>query len=97
MTLCLAVVWFGIEDDVPGAVAGGFDWSGLALVTVAIGLVMAGLIAIRVQGPGSVLPWLLIAGRGWRRSCRSGASRPATTSRWSTSGCWRRPASGPCS
>ena len=61
VTLCLAVVWFGIEDDVPGAVAGGFDWSGLALVTVAIGLVMGGLIAIRVQGPGSVLPWLLIA------------------------------------
>jgi MFS family permease len=73
VTVVLVVIWFGIEDA-PGEATGGYDWGGLALVTVAIGLVMGGLVAIRVQGPGSVLPWLLIAAA---RSCRSSVtSRP---------------------
>jgi MFS family permease len=54
------VIWFGIED-VPGEATGGYDWGGLVLITAALGLVMGGLIAIRVQGPGSVLAWVLIA------------------------------------
>lgn len=62
VTLCLVVVWFGVEDD-SGPSTGGFDWTGLALVTAAVGLVMGGLVAVRVAGPGSLLPWaLLVAG-----------------------------------
>ena len=59
VTLCLLVIWVGI-DDVPGEATGGFDWPGLGLVTAALLLVMGGLIAVRLQGPASVLPWLLI-------------------------------------
>ena len=59
VTVVFFVIWFGIED-VPGDGTGGYDWGGLALVTLAIGLVMGGLVAIRVQGPDSVLPWILI-------------------------------------
>jgi MFS family permease len=53
------VIWFGIED-VPGDATGGYDWGGLAFVTLALGLVMGGLVAIRVQSPGAVLPWVLM-------------------------------------
>jgi MFS family permease len=59
VTVVFFVVWFGIEDA-PGEATGGYDWGGLTLITVVIGLVMAGLIAIRLQGPGSLLPWALI-------------------------------------
>lgn len=59
VSLCLVVIWFGIERDV-GAATGGVDLGGLGLVTVVIGLVMGGLIAIRLQGPGTPLGWLLI-------------------------------------
>ena len=60
VTLCLPVIWVGVENR-PGEATGGIDWTGLALVTGALGLVMAGLIAIRLQGPGSLLAWLLVA------------------------------------
>lgn len=60
VTVCLAVVWFGVEDA-PGTATGGFDWGGLSLVTAVLGLVMGGLVALRLAGPGSVLPWLLVA------------------------------------
>lgn len=59
VTLCFAVIWWGVEDA-PGTSTGGIDWSGLGLITLVLGLVMAGLIAIRLAGPGSVLAWLLI-------------------------------------
>lgn len=59
VTLCLPLIWFGIED-LPGTSEGGFDWTGLAMVTVAIGLVMGGLVAVRVQGATAVLPWVLV-------------------------------------
>ena len=59
VTIVLVVIWFGIED-VPGDATGGYDWGGLALVTFAIGLVMGGLVAVRVMGPDTVVPWLLI-------------------------------------
>jgi len=62
VSVVLVVIWFGIED-VPGHATGGYDWGGLALVTVALGLVMGGLIAVRVQGAGSPLAWgLLVLG-----------------------------------
>ena len=59
VTACFAVIWFGIEDA-PGVSSGGIDWTGLALITAALGLVMGGLIALRLSGPESALPWLLI-------------------------------------
>ncbi|HEV7656393.1 MAG TPA: MFS transporter [Mycobacteriales bacterium] len=63
VTLCLFAVWFGVED-VPGEGTGGFDWTGLALVSAALGLVMAGLVVIRLDGPGSALAWVLILAGG---------------------------------
>jgi MFS family permease len=59
VTLCFAVIWFGIED-MEGTATGGIDVGGLVLLTSSIGLVMGGLIAIRLEGPGSPLPWALI-------------------------------------
>lgn len=59
VTAVFFVIWWGIEDA-PGTSSGGIDWTGLALVTAALGLVMGGLIALRVVGPGNVLPWLLV-------------------------------------
>jgi MFS family permease len=60
VTAVFFVIWLGIEDA-PGDATGGYDWGGLGLVTLAIGLVMGGLVAVRVQGPDSLLPWALIA------------------------------------
>ena len=59
VTACLVVVWFGIEADT-GEAAGGVDLRGLGLVTVVLGLVMAGLVVVRLQGVGSVLAWGLV-------------------------------------
>jgi MFS family permease len=59
VTLCFVVVWFGIAPT-PPAGRGRVDLQGFALVTVAIGLVMAGLILVRLQGPGSVAAWGLV-------------------------------------
>ncbi|RYP81106.1 MFS transporter [Nocardioides guangzhouensis] len=61
VTACLFVIWFGIEDA-PGESSGGIDYAGLALITSVLVLVMAGLIVIRLDGPGSLLAWLLILG-----------------------------------
>ncbi|HEY6932335.1 MAG TPA: MFS transporter [Marmoricola sp.] len=59
VTLCLVVVWYGVADTPPAA-TGRLDWAGFGLVTVAIALVMAGLILVRLQGPASWPAWLLI-------------------------------------
>ena len=59
VTVVLVVIWFGIEDA-PGTSTGGLDMAGLGLLTAALGLVMAGLIVVRLDGPGSLLAWLLI-------------------------------------
>jgi MFS family permease len=58
VTACLVVVWLGIED-LPGTSTGGIDLGGLGLITTAVGLVMAGLIVVRVESPSSVLAWAL--------------------------------------
>lgn len=63
VTVVLGVIWFGVEDA-PGRSTGGLDLAGVALLTGALGLVMAGLIAVRVAGPGAVLPWLLLVAGG---------------------------------
>jgi MFS family permease len=59
VTLCFAVVWFGVADT-PPAGRGRVDWAGFGLVTVAIALVMGGLVLVRLQGPGSPAAWLLV-------------------------------------
>ncbi|MET0446881.1 MAG: MFS transporter, partial [Aeromicrobium sp.] len=46
--------------DDPGESSGGIDWTGLALVLLALGLVMAGLVLVRVDGPGSVWAWVVM-------------------------------------
>ena len=59
VTAVFFVIWFGIEDA-PGDATGGYDWGGLALVTVAIGLVWAAWSRVRVlRARQPVLPWLL--------------------------------------
>ena len=59
VTACFVVVWFGVAPTPPAA-TGRLDLKGFGLVTLSIGLVMAGLILVRVQGPGSVAPWLVL-------------------------------------
>jgi MFS family permease len=59
VSLCFLVVWFGIAPT-PPAGHGRVDWAGFGLVTVAIGLVMAGLILVRLEGPASLAAWALV-------------------------------------
>ena len=73
-----------------------FDWGGFVLITVALGLVMGGLIAIRLQGPDSLLAWALML-LGLLAWSRSSATRPRSPSRWSTYACSPPRASGRCS
>lgn len=60
VTICLGLVWWGIEDA-PGEASGGIDYAGLGLITAALGLVMAGLVVVRLEGAGSIVAWLLVA------------------------------------
>ncbi|MFC5492012.1 MFS transporter [Nocardioides caricicola] len=59
VTVVFFVIWVGIEDA-PGTSEGGFDLVGLGLLTAALTLVMAGLVVIRLDGPGSVPAWALV-------------------------------------
>lgn len=60
VTLCLAVIWWGVAPTPPVAV-GRLDLAGFAALTGALGLVMTGLILVRVVGPGSLVPWTVLA------------------------------------
>jgi hypothetical protein len=59
VTLCFAVVWFGVAGTPPVA-TGRLDLRGFGLVSLAIGIVMGGLILVRLQGPGSWVAWLVL-------------------------------------
>jgi MFS family permease len=59
VTACFAVVWFGVAETPPVAF-GRVDRRGFAAITVAVSLVMTGLILVRLQGPGSVAPWACV-------------------------------------
>ncbi|MGB0100856.1 MAG: MFS transporter [Nocardioides sp.] len=59
VTVVLVVIWFGIED-MDGTASGGLDWAGFAMLTTSLGLVMAGLIVVRLDGVGSPVAWLLV-------------------------------------
>lgn len=56
VTAVLLLIVVGIEDA-PGESRGGIDWTGLALVTLAIGVLMAGLVFLRLDGPSSLRGW----------------------------------------
>ena len=58
VTLALVAIWFGVEES-PVLAHGRIDWRGFSLITLALALVMAGLVLLRVVGPGSPWPWLL--------------------------------------
>lgn len=59
VTLVLGVIWWGVED-LPGGSRGRFDTAGLGVLTALLGLLMAGLVVLRLQGVDSPLAWLLI-------------------------------------
>lgn len=60
VTLCLPVIWFGIERA-PGESQARYDYAGLALLALALGLVMAALVLVRLLGVASPWPWVLLA------------------------------------
>ena len=82
VTLCFVVIWFGIEDapgdvDRAASTSAAWRWSRSSL-----GLVMGGLIAIRLAGPRQpARPGLLIVARPGSRWCRSCATSSRTPSR----------------
>lgn len=57
VTVCLLVIAAGVPAT-PALAPGRIDWAGFACITAALGAVMAGLVLLRVTGPGSVWPWL---------------------------------------
>ena len=59
VTAAFFLILFGIEQR-PGESSGGIDWVGLALITGAVGVVMAGLVFLRLDGPGSLRGWALV-------------------------------------
>ncbi len=60
VTAVFFVIAAGIEP-VPGEDDGGIDWTGLALITVSLSILMGGLVWLRLDGPGSPRGWLTIA------------------------------------
>lgn len=60
VTLVLVVIWVGIENA-PGESRGGIDWGGLGLITLALGLVLAGMVVLRLDGLTSPWAWTLVA------------------------------------
>ena len=49
VTLCLAAVWFGVAPTRPEDAGGHLDWTGFAWVSLAIGVLMGGLILVRLD------------------------------------------------
>ncbi|MGI8415529.1 MAG: MFS transporter [Nakamurella sp.] len=59
VTLALPAIWFGVKE--PTVLAKGrIDWPGFGLLTLAIALLMAGLVIMRLTGPANIWPWLAI-------------------------------------
>lgn len=59
VSLAFFAILFGVKDTEPLS-EGRIDWSGFALLTVAISILMAGLILIRVQGPDTPMAWAIL-------------------------------------
>ncbi len=60
VSLAALAVWLGVPAAPPSA-TGGIDTRGTAWLVASLSLIMGGLMALRVWGPGSVWPWLLLA------------------------------------
>jgi MFS family permease len=60
VTVVLAAIWFGVPDVRPES-SGRLDWLGFGVLSAALLLLLAGLILLRLQGPASPWPWVLIA------------------------------------
>lgn len=68
VTAVFFVILVGIEQAPGDDADARFDWGGLALVSLTLLVLMAGLVQLRLAGPGSVLAWLTIAASlpvGW--------------------------------
>lgn len=61
VTLCFFAIWFGVAAAPAEDAGGRIDWAGFAWVSLAIGVLMGGLILVRLDGPGALRPWLTIA------------------------------------
>jgi MFS family permease len=60
VVVCFFVILFGVKES-PDKTGGRLDYTGLAIVSVALLVLTAGLSFMRVTGPGSWLPWAAIA------------------------------------
>lgn len=60
VTAVFFVILVGVEQA-PGDDTGGIDWAGLALITLALSVLMGGLVGLRLGGAGSLLGWSTIA------------------------------------
>ena len=60
VTAVFFVILVGIEQAPGEDSGGGIDWAGLGLVTLALGVLMGGLVWLRLDGPGSLRGWLTI-------------------------------------
>ncbi|MCW2739378.1 MFS transporter [Nocardioides sp.] len=60
VTAVFFVILAGIEQAPGEDSGGGIDWTGLALITVALGVLMGGLVMLRLDGAGSALGWLIV-------------------------------------
>lgn len=75
VTICLVLIQVGLKE-LPITAQGRLDLTGFALVTASLGLVMVGLIVVRLEGPGSPIAWLfvlaglLVLVALWRHSVR---------------------------
>ncbi|MFC6153042.1 MFS transporter [Nocardioides yefusunii] len=59
-TLCLVLMLRLLPDLPPTTTGRRLDAPGLALVTTGLVLLLAGLMLVRLDGPGAVRPWLLV-------------------------------------
>jgi hypothetical protein len=59
VTGALIAIWFGVKETATPA-GGRIDGAGFGLISVALGLLMAGLVILRLTGPADPRPWLVI-------------------------------------
>lgn len=59
VTLALLAIWFGVMEP-PVIARGRIDWPGFGLLALALTLLMAGLVVMRLTGPGDLRPWLAV-------------------------------------
>lgn len=63
VTISFVVIWWGVAPTPPvtrGGSRGRVDLPGFLALCGALGLVMAGLVLVRVLGPGSPVPWAVL-------------------------------------